>query len=499
MSIQCFPSPDAFETYARQGNLVPVYADLMADFETPVSAYAKLNQHGPAFLFESIEGGEHIGRYTFLGCQPRKIFKIFADRTFSKSKHSDWIESPTPADPLDLIEDEMQPYQPVHLPDMPPFIGGAVGALGYEYIHHVEESVPPAPGDPLQMPVLFYLITDSVVIFDRARQTLRIVVNAHIQDDPHAAYLQAVHEISSIVLLLSRKHPLAPAPLLQPDSHPSEVPKGNFSQSEFERLVDQSKFFIEAGDVIQVVLSQRFAIPYKHAPLDLYRALRVINPSPYMFLLEADGFAVIGASPEVHVRLTGRRAELRPIAGTRPRGTTAEEDLALEKDLLGDEKERAEHLMLVDLARNDLGRVCAIGSVNVPEYMVIERYSHVMHIVSQVIGELAEGKNAFDLMRATFPAGTVSGAPKVRAMQIISELEGSRRGIYAGALGYFSYDGNCDSCIAIRTALLKENTLYVQSGAGLVADSIPENEYHETLNKARGLLKAVTLSEMMKD
>ena len=497
MSLQCFPSAEQFAEYARQGNLVPVYADLMADFETPVSAYAKLNRNGPAFLFESIEGGEHIGRYTFLGCQPRKIFKIYSDKAYVRNKNGPWTQSDTPADPLALIEDEMRRYQPVHLPDMPPFTGGAVGALGYEYVHCLEETVTPATDDPLGMPTLYYLITDSVVIFDRARQTLRIVVNAHVENDPGPPYDQAVREIHAIVNLLSHGHEIKPAPLLQIE--PPSLPQGNFTQSAFERLVDQTKSFVEAGDIIQAVLSQRFAIPYGHTALDLYRALRVINPSPYMFLLETEGFSVIGASPEVHVRLTGRRAELRPIAGTRPRGEDAAADLEYERDLLADEKERAEHLMLVDLARNDLGRVCEIGSVRVPEYMVIERYSHVMHIVSQVVGALEREKNAFDLMRATFPAGTVSGAPKVRAMQIISELEGSKRGIYAGALGYFSYDGNCDSCIAIRTALLKENTLFVQSGAGLVADSVPESEYYETLNKAQGLLKAVALSEMIAD
>jgi len=494
--MKIFPDKDEFSRLSRKGNLIPVYLDLMADFETPVSAYAKLQSRGPSFLFESIEGGEHIGRYTFLGCQPRKVFRVFPDKTEIICKAGGTTYCDTPEDPLALIEEEMAQYRPVAIPDMPPFTGGAVGALGYEYIHHIEPRVPKPENDTLGLPVLYYLITDSVVIFDRARQTIRIVVNAHVESDPDSAYHEAVDEIDKMVQLLSKPQELSPAPLETAEIE--SIPAGNFSRGEFESIVEKTKEYIRAGDIIQSVISQRFEIPYSHQPLDLYRALRVVNPSPYMFLLQSGSFSVIGASPEVHVRLTDNTAELRPIAGTRPRGSSHEQDLQYEKDLLADEKERAEHLMLVDLARNDLGRVCRPGSVHVPEYMVIERYSHVMHIVSQVIGELQPGKNAFDLMRATFPAGTVSGAPKIRAMEIISEFENLQRGIYAGVLGYFSYDGNCDSCIAIRTALLRDNTLYIQSGAGLVADSIPANEYVETLNKAGGLLKAVALSEKMK-
>ena len=487
------PSRETFREYARQGNLIPVYYDLMADFETPVSAYAKLRSRGPSFLFESIEGGEHIGRYTFLGCKPRKIFRVFPDKTEILSKSGELSERSTPLDPLAVIEEEKAQYKAVKLPRLPPFTGGAVGALGYEYIHHIEPRVPRPDADTLGLPTLYFLLTDSLVVFDRARQTLRILVCAHVEEDPDLAYDQATEEIHALEKILTEPIVLRPAPLHQPQ--PESLPRGNFTREAFEKVVEDTKNYIRAGDIIQAVLSQRFEIPYSQSALDLYRALRVVNPSPYMFLLETESFSVIGASPEVHVRLTGDQAELRPIAGTRPRGQTSDEDDAYERDLLADEKECAEHLMLVDLARNDLGRVCQIGSIEVPEYMVIERYSHVMHIVSQVIGKLDPARNAFDLMRATFPAGTVSGAPKIRAMEIISELEGLQRGIYAGALGYFSYDGNCDSCIAIRTALLREDTLYIQSGAGLVADSIPSSEYEETLNKARGLLKAVALSK----
>ncbi|MDE0821399.1 MAG: chorismate-binding protein, partial [Opitutales bacterium] len=365
--------------------------------------------------------------------------------------------------------------------------------VGYEYVQRIEPTILPTGDDIVQMPLLYFMLTDNFIIFDRARQTLRICVDAHIGDNPAAAYTAAVETIDGIVDLLKKEAVLRPAPLQEAGD--IAVPPGNFTQESFEQVVEKSKEYVKAGDIIQVVLSQRFERPFKQTPLDLYRALRVINPSPYMFLMETEDFSLVGASPEVHVRLTGDKVEIRPIAGTRPRGKDEAEDLSCEEDLLADDKERAEHLMLVDLARNDIGRVCRYGSVEVPEYMIIERYSHVMHIVSQVVGEIDPSRNAFDLMRATFPAGTVSGAPKVRAMQIISELEGSTRGSYSGALGYFGYDGNHDSCIGIRTALLKEGQIYIQSGAGIVADSVPYNEYMETINKARGMLKAVALSE----
>ena len=465
----------------------------MADFETPVSAYAKLSQEKPCFLFESIEGGERLGRYTFIGFSPRKILTAWPDRTIIDYPDGQTETIPTPKDPLQLIEEELTPCRPVTLPGMPPFLGGAVGYVGYEYVQRIEPTILPTGDDIVQMPLLYFMLTDNFIIFDRARQTLRICVDAHIGDNPAAAYTAAVETIDGIVDLLKKEAVLRPAPLQEAGD--IAVPPGNFTQESFEQVVEKSKEYVKAGDIIQVVLSQRFERPFKQTPLDLYRALRVINPSPYMFLMETEDFSLVGASPEVHVRLTGDKVEIRPIAGTRPRGKDEAEDLSCEEDLLADDKERAEHLMLVDLARNDIGRVCRYGSVEVPEYMIIERYSHVMHIVSQVVGEIDPSRNAFDLMRATFPAGTVSGAPKVRAMQIISELEGSTRGSYSGALGYFGYDGNHDSCIGIRTALLKEGQIYIQSGAGIVADYVPYNEYMETINKARGMLKAVALSE----
>lgn len=469
------PDLAQFVELSRRGNVVPVTAELLADLETPVSAYAKLRGRGPAFLLESVEGGEHVSRYSFVGCNPRRVFSA----------------GTAGGDPLAALEAEMARYRPVEVPGLPPFTGGAVGYLGYEYMHAVEPTVPPAARDELGVPALWFMLCDSLVVFDRARQTLRLVVNAHVAGDPAAAYAAAVAELERLRAALRAPCPLEAAELAPAAVH---VPPGNFTREGFERLVEDSKEYIRAGDIFQIVLSQRFSRRFGRPPLDLYRALRTVNPSPYMFILETGDFSLVGASPEVHVRLTGRTAEIRPIAGTRPRGATAAEDLALERDLLADEKEKAEHLMLVDLARNDIGRVCTFGSVAVKEFMTIERYSHVMHIVSQVEGQLAPERNAFDLMRATFPAGTVTGAPKIRAMQLIAGMEGTQRGSYAGALGYFSYNGNLDSCITLRTALIKDGMIHVQAGAGIVADSVPASEYQETVNKASALLKAITLA-----
>jgi len=493
MNLQ--PSKDEFAALAKQGNTIPVYLDLTADCETPLAAYAKLRTDGPAFLFESIVGGEHISRFSFLGTDPRKIIRVFDRETRISSKDGKEETLPTPADPLKLIEDEMSHYQPVEIPGMPPFSGGAVGFVGHEFIHTVEPTVPKPAERPIDLPVLYYLITDSVVIFDHVKQVLRICVHAHTGDNPATAYETAAAEIRRIHQLLEQPQPLSHRALGAPAA--PEVPAGNFTRAAFESAVEKVKSYVRAGDVIQTVLSQRFEKPFEPAPIDLYRALRTVNPSPYMFLLEDPDFSVVGASPEVHVRLTGKQVEIRPIAGTRHRGATEEEDLALEEDLLADAKERAEHLMLVDLARNDIGRVCEYGSVHVPDYMVIERYSHVMHIVSQVVGTIRDDQTAYDLMRATFPAGTLSGAPKVRALQIIAELENCQRGVYGGALGYFGYGGNHDSCIGIRTAVVANRKIYIQSGAGIVADSVPGNEFQETVNKAKAMLKAVALAESM--
>ncbi len=477
--MQVSPTREEFLRLSQQGNVIPVGTDLLADLETPVSAYAKLRGAGPAFLLESVEGGENVSRYSFIGCNPRKILRA----------------QPGEADPLVALQAELARYRPVNVPGLPPFTGGAVGYLGYEFIHSVEKTVPLAARDELGVPMMWFMLCDSVLAFDRAHQTMRLIVNAHVGLDAGAAYEAAGTELKRMQAALAQPSPLRSAIL--GDAGPVQVPAGNFTKAAFEKMVEDSKEFIRAGDIFQIVLSQRFSRDFRKSPLDLYRALRTVNPSPYMFLLEADDFALVGASPEVHVRLTGQKVEIRPIAGTRPRGKNSAEDVAFEKDLLADEKERAEHLMLVDLARNDIGRVCSFGSIKVPEFMTIERYSHVMHIVSQVEGQLAPERSAFDLMRATFPAGTVSGAPKVRAMQLISKMEATQRGTYAGALGYFSYDGNLDSCITLRTALVKDGKVHIQAGAGIVADSVPTAEYQETINKASALFKAIILADKL--
>ena len=494
MNIQ--PTKSEFEQLSKKGNTIPVYLDLTADCETPLGAYSKIRREGPAFLFESIVGGERISRFSFLGADPRKVFRVFEDKTTIQHKDGATETVDTPADPLKLIEAEMAQYQPVEIPGMPPFSGGAVGFVGHEFIHSIEPTVEKPTDNPLEVPILYYLITDSVLIFDHVRQVLSICVHAHTGGvAPAEAYDNATAEIERIYYLLERQRRFSHRPVSEPGE--VSVPEGNFTKVRFEAAVDKVKDYIRAGDVIQTVLSQRFEKEFKPDPIDLYRALRTVNPSPYMFLMEDPEFAVVGASPEVHVRLTGDQVEIRPIAGTRHRGKTESEDLALEQDLLADEKEKAEHLMLVDLARNDIGRVCQYGTIQVPDYMTIERYSHVMHIVSQVVGTIRPECSAYDLLRATFPAGTLSGAPKVRALQIIAELEQSQRGVYGGALGYFGFGGNHDSCICIRTAVIKKGRIYIQSGAGIVADSVSENEFMETVNKAKGMLKAVALAEKM--
>ena len=493
--MEIHPKLDEFKAKAKQGYRIPVFMDLTADCETPLSAYSKLAQDKPAFLFESIVGGENISRFSFLGASPKKIFRIYSDKTTIVHKDGTQESFETPEDPLSLIENELGRLKTLDIEDMPPFDGGAVGFVGHEFIHTVEPSIAISQNDPLKLPILYYIITDSVLIFDHVKQILKICVYAEIGDSAEEAYDQAVTEIKRIQSLLQKPTALNYQQITQPCEIP--VPKGNFEPEEFEASVHKVKEYVEAGDVIQTVLSQRFSKKFTVPPIGLYRALRTVNPSPYMFLLEDPEFSVVGASPEIHVRLTGSQIEIRPIAGTRRRGRNEKEDLELEADLLADKKECAEHLMLVDLARNDIGRVSEFGSIKVSDYMSIERYSHVMHIVSQVQGTLAKDKTAYDLMKATFPAGTLSGAPKVRALQIISELENSQRGLYGGALGYFSFNGNHDSCIGIRTAVIKDQTIYIQSGAGVVADSIPKEEYIETINKAKAMFKAVSIAETL--
>ena len=480
-----YPSKKEFLQLAKRGNLIPVYREILADQETPVSAFQKLGAKEHCFLLESVEGGEHIGRYSFVGANPREVIR------------EERAESGKPVgDPLKTIEAAMAKYRTVTVPGLPRFCGGAVGFLSYEYVNHLEP-VPRPAKDELGVPLLYYMITDTLLAFDRLRQTIKVISNAFVEGKQEAnAYAEACKKIDAVITKLRK--PTKLEPLEYPHDLPQVKFNSNFKRAAFEANVERAKKYIQAGDIIQVVPSQRFSVKTNATPLMIYRALRSVNPSPYMFLLKCGDFTLIGASPEVHVRSTDGTVEIRPIAGTRPRGTTVQQDVELEKDLLSDPKERAEHLMLVDLARNDIGRVCEFGSVHVPEFMVIERYSHVMHIVSHVTGKLQKGRSQYDLMRATFPAGTVSGAPKVRAMQIIAELENNQRGPYAGALGYFGFDGNMDSCITIRTILLKNGTAYVQAGGGNVADSVPANEYQETVNKAKGMMRAISFAESVR-
>jgi anthranilate synthase component 1 len=497
------PTLEQFLELAGQGNIIPVTRRLLADIETPLSAYRKIRGPAESFLFESVEGGEHLGRYSFVGCNPRAVVRQNG-ATVERLENGKVVESAPVSqsgepgsvrDGLELVERVMRRYRPVAVPGLPRFTGGAVGFIGYEFIHDVEPVVPRPPQDDLKTPVMYFLVADQLLIFDRVAQTLTVLVNAVLEDaaSPQEAYENAVGEIERIVSLLEQPSEHRPATVL--DEIPEAAFESNLAKETFQANVLKAKQYITAGDIIQVVGSQRFSTPVKASPMDVYRAVRSVNPSPYMFLLELDGFSLVGASPEIHVRCEDRQVEIRPIAGTRRRGGTAEEDQALEKELLADPKERAEHVMLVDLARNDLGRVCDYGSVRVRDLMIIERYSHVMHIVSQVEGKLSAERSPYDLMRATFPAGTLSGAPKIRAMQIIAELERTARGPYGGCVGYFSFNGNLDCCITIRTALLKDGKAFVQAGGGWVNDSTPEAEYQETVNKAKAMLKAVALAE----
>jgi anthranilate synthase component 1 len=500
------PSLPEFLKLAAQGNLIPVTRRLLADFETPLSAYWKLRGQGESFLFESVEGGEHLGRYSFVGCNPRSVIRQQGDRVevieggkvtgqFTVRPAAAGGDPTVVRDGLEVVERILAQFRPVEVPGLPRFTGGAVGFLGYEFIHDVEPVVPRPPKDELGTPTLYMLIADELLVFDRVAQTLTVLVNASIEPGQTAeeAYENAVAEIDRLVELL--KQPLLATPR-ELAGEPEFVEfTSNTSREQFEANVLEAQKFITAGDIIQIVGSQRFSAPMKASPLDLYRAVRTVNPSPYMFLLELEGFALVGASPELHVRCVDRQVEIRPIAGTRRRGKTAAEDNALAEELLADPKERAEHVMLVDLARNDIGRVCDYGSVQVKDLMVVERYSHVMHIVSQVNGKLSPNQSAFDLMRTTFPAGTLSGAPKIRAMQLISQLEGTTRGPYGGCVGYFAFNGNSDHCITIRTALVKDGMAYVQAGGGWVNDSTPAAEFDETVNKSKAMRKAVALAE----
>ena len=486
------PDEREFEELKQQGyNLIPVAREIAADLETPVSAFLKIARGDYSFLLESVRGGEKWGRYTFLGSEPAMVIRARAGRT-DIIRPGRGVEVRSITNSFDELRREVMQFRAPELPGNPRFFGGAVGFLAYDIVRCFER-IPETANDDLGVPDLYMMFTDTMLMFDNVRQTLRIIANVPVDEFPstRAAYQSAQIKIDEIIARL--KTPVV-SPRLEGAASVSAndaTITSNLTREAYMATVTAAKEYIAAGDVIQVVPSQRFEAPLTAHPFNIYRSLRTINPSPYMFYLRLGDLTLVGASPEVMVRVEGRDVTLRPIAGTRPRGKTDAEDRAMEAELLADPKERAEHVMLVDLGRNDVGRVSEIGSVKVTEYMVVERYYSVMHIVSNVIGQLREECDAFDAFRATFPQGTVSGAPKIRAMQIIDELENTRRGVYAGAVGYFSYTGNTDTAIALRTLLIKNNRVYIQAGGGVVADSDPAAEFEESVNKARAMVRAL--------
>jgi anthranilate synthase component I len=500
------PDLKNFVSLSSRGNLVPVYREILADTDTPVSAAMKLGG-SPSFLLESVEGGEKWARYSFLGSKPSRVIRSWGKKVEIKDRvaGSRIFESDNP---FEVIKKEIKAYRPVDVPGLPRFFGGLVGYIGYDTVRFFER-IPDDKKAGLRLPDIFLMGTDTVVIFDNLKGKIKVVSNADLTNrSPEEAYKEAEEKIDAIIEKLRSAKPSLrktrgkgkESPDVSPVHSGSEASLSAYASSfttrdAFEQAVVKGKEYVMSGDVVQVVLSQRFDRPFAIPPFNIYRALRVINPSPYMYYIDTGDAKLVGSSPEILVRLEGKKIILRPIAGTRKRGETEEEDRSLEEELKRDPKEMAEHIMLVDLGRNDVGRVAETGSVKVTELMNVERYSHVMHLVSNVEGTLGKGFDAFDVLGACFPAGTVTGAPKVRAMEIIQELEPTRRGPYAGAVGYFSYSGNMDTCITIRTLIIKGTRVYVQAGAGIVADSVPEKEYEETVNKAMGMMRAVEMAE----
>jgi anthranilate synthase component 1 len=493
MMPRYIPEFDEFCALAAQGNLVPVYREILADLETPVSAFLKIDRGGDAFLLESVEGGEKWARYSFLGSAPERVLSCKDGTLLDGPPGGPFARRPT-ADPLGAVREALQRYRPVAVRGLPRFAGGFVGYLSYD-IARTFERLPATTRDDLGHPDLYLMLADTLVVFDNVAMSMKVVSHAAVdaQTDLRAAYDGACARVEQLVERLQR--PARVPPTVAVDGPP--VVRSNFQPAAYEAIVERAKEYIRAGDVIQVVLAQRFECPLRADPFNIYRCLRTFNPSPYMFFLRVGARTVLGASPEVMVRLEGRELTVRPIAGTRPRGTDERQDEELQRELCADPKEIAEHIMLVDLGRNDVGRVSRIGTVEVTACMVVERYSHVMHLVSNVRGELADGLDCFDAFRATFPAGTLSGAPKIRAMEIIEALEPVRRGVYGGAIGYFGFSGNMDTAIAIRTMVIDGGTIYGEAGAGIVADSDPEREHAECVNKARALFQAVKLAESM--
>jgi len=490
---------EEFAELARTHTVVPVYRRLVGDTLTPVSAYCKIREDDWAFLFESVVGGERIGRYSFLGSKPFRRFEAYGNRVreqIGTSAPTEFIHD----DPLKLLEERISEYRAPHLPELPRFCGGVVGYAGYDTVRYVER-LPNAPEDDRHIPDLCFGFHDTMIVFDHITKTIIVIAHAHTQnkndDALKAEYERACCEINRIVERLQNQPVDLPLVDIQPKA-PTALSgrfQSNFTQAGYEAAVRKAVEYIHAGDAFQIVLSQRFHTTTQAKPFDIYRALRVVNPSPFMFHLQAGPVTLVGASPEIMCRVENNEVTVRPLAGTRHRGATPEEDAKLAADLLADPKERAEHIMLVDLARNDVGRVAEIGSVAIHDLLTVERYSHVMHLSSTVTGQLQSGLTAFDAMRASLPAGTLSGAPKVRAMEIIDELEPHRRGPYGGAVGYIDFRGNTDTCIALRTMVILGETAYVQAGAGLVADSNPTAEYQETVNKAMSLMRALEVAE----
>jgi anthranilate synthase component I len=499
--IATAPSLEEARGLSASYNVVPVSHRFLDDTETPVSAFLKLRQAAGCFLLESAEQGLRIGRYSFLGVKAWESIRLSGDTVAVRRGGVDarYDLAAHGGDPFAFMSAHLARYHVPHLPDLPPFVGGAVGYFGYDCIRHVEH-LPDAPPDDMGLPEMAFLLTDVIVVFDHLQHTVTLLTNIFCDEEPDfdTAYAAAVARLANIKARL--RAPLPTADLLDGAERAAAQVAGraalrsSFERGQFLTAVERIREYIHAGDAFQVVLSQRFELPVSVSGFSIYRGLRAVNPSPYMYYISFRDFEVVGSSPEPLVTVNGRYAETRPIAGTRPRGATPSEDARLAEEMLNDEKERAEHLMLVDLGRNDLGRVCTSGTVSVNSFMDVERYSHVMHMVSSVSGELEDGVGAMDALRAVFPAGTVSGAPKVRAMEIIDELEPLRRGPYAGAIGYLSYSGDLDACIYIRTVLVRDGRAYVQAGAGIVADSDPESEYRETQNKAGAMLRAIELA-----
>ncbi len=485
-----YPARQEFIKLSKRANVIPVYKEILADTLTPVSAFQKIGK-GYSYLLESVEGQEKIARFSFIGAEPSIVLKIKANSI--EIDRCGKVKKYLTGDPLKEIEKIMSNFKTAEAKGLPRFSGGLVGYMGYDIVRFFE-NLPDKNPDDLQVPDSIFMMADNLVIFDHSTHRVKIVVNAYLAKGEgrraEKTYDKAIKKIEEIIKKLN-----APEKRKKLKTRTTKHKiESNFTKKEFETLVKKAKEYIKAGDIIQVVPSQRFHAKLECEPFDVYRALRSLNPSPYMYYLNFDEIKLVGSSPELLVRCENRIVETRPIAGTRPRGRDEAEDKKLEKELLADAKERAEHVMLIDLGRNDIGRVCKPGTVRVTDFMFIERYSHVMHIVSNCRGILDKNKNAFDVLRACFPAGTVSGAPKVRAMEIIDELENTKRSYYAGAVGYFSFSGNMDTCITIRTMLVKGRDAFIQAGGGIVADSIPSREYQETVNKAKAMVRAIEIA-----